>query len=300
MRTHRRHRFQTQCRIYVNVGGNQAEARGGWNVLVMAPAGPANRGSIQATGHEEVTGPANRGSISTIRDIEAICTNGSGGRKAQNKKVKGGVEIIIATPGQLNDLVAANVIDILSSLPIWCTSERCIWPQCTPSPNKYIRVTNFVINIEPKDKIIIFCGRKKRADELSSELVLSGITCTSLHGDREQADREQTLEDIKSDNVWVLCATDVASRGGVCAPIGLDKSRSVVFLSFTRNDWAVASDLIKILKKAEQEVPTRFARWLTGSLPMSEKAKKKLVDGMAAVVVNGKYSAALEPYCRDS
>nr|XP_029712106.1 uncharacterized protein LOC109431153 [Aedes albopictus] len=60
------------------------------------------------------------------------------------------------------------------------------WPQCIPSPNKYMRVMNVVTNIEPKD--IIFCGRKTRADDMSSEL-LSGIYCTSSRGDREQADR---------------------------------------------------------------------------------------------------------------
>lgn len=65
----------------------------------------------------------------------------------------------------------------------------------------HIRVMNFVINIDPKDKVIVYCGRKTRADNLSSELALPGINCTSLHDDREQADLEQTLEGIKSGDV---------------------------------------------------------------------------------------------------
>ncbi|KXJ74300.1 hypothetical protein RP20_CCG013981 [Aedes albopictus] len=143
--------------------------------------------------------------------------------------------------------------------------------------DKYMRVMNFVTNMGPNDKVIIFCGRKTRADDLSSEFVLSGINCTSLHGDREQADREQALEDIKTGEVRVLIATDVASRGldieDISHVVNYDFPRNIeeyvhrvgrtgragrsgVSLSFfTRGDWAVAADLIKILEEADQEVP---------------------------------------------
>ena len=36
-----------------------------------------------------------------------------------------------------------------------------------------------------------------RADDLTSDLILSGFDVQSIHGDREQADREQALEDFK-------------------------------------------------------------------------------------------------------
>ena len=35
----------------------------------------------------------------------------------------------------------------------------------------------------------------------------------SIHGDRDQSDREQALYDLKSGDVNILIATDVASRG---------------------------------------------------------------------------------------
>lgn len=65
----------------------------------------------------------------------------------------------------------------------------------------------------PEDKVIVFVGKKARVDDLSSELALRGISCQSIHGGREQSDREQALEDIKSGEVRILIATDVASRG---------------------------------------------------------------------------------------
>ena len=52
-----------------------------------------------------------------------------------------------------------------------------------------------------------------RADDLASDCILKGIDCQSIHGDRDQHDREQALEDIKSGAVQILIATDVASRG---------------------------------------------------------------------------------------
>lgn len=36
------------------------------------------------------------------------------------------------------------------------------------------------------DKAIIFCGKKARADDLSSEISLKGIAVQCIHGDREQ------------------------------------------------------------------------------------------------------------------
>ena len=40
-----------------------------------------------------------------------------------------------------------------------------------------------------------------------------GISVQCIHGDREQCDREQALEDLKTGLVRILIATDVASRG---------------------------------------------------------------------------------------
>lgn len=73
---------------------------------------------------------------------------------------------------------------------------------------------NFVKNqMDPDEKAIIFCGKKARVDDLSSEFSLEGIACACIHGDRDQSDREQALVDIKDGVVKILIATDVASRG---------------------------------------------------------------------------------------
>ena len=63
------------------------------------------------------------------------------------------------------------------------------------------------------DKLIVFVGRKSTADNLSCDLALKSIPCQCIHGDREQCDREEALEDFKDGSVRILVATDVASRG---------------------------------------------------------------------------------------
>lgn len=71
----------------------------------------------------------------------------------------------------------------------------------------------FVQNMDPEAKAIVFCGKKARADYLSCELSLRDVYCQAIHGDREQCDREQALADITDGTVRILIATDVASRG---------------------------------------------------------------------------------------
>ncbi len=51
------------------------------------------------------------------------------------------------------------------------------------------------------------------ADDIASDLALEGVDCQCIHGDREQMDREQAIEDLKTGAVRILIATDVASRG---------------------------------------------------------------------------------------
>ena len=134
--------------------------------------------------------------------------------------------------------------------------------------------------MEPDDKLIVFVSRKSTADTLSCDLILKNISCQSIHGDREQCDREQALKDFKEDYVKILIATDVASRGidvkDITCVINYDfphnmeeyvhrvgrtgragrTGKSVTFM--TRQDWKHAKELIDILSEGGQNVPTEL------------------------------------------
>lgn len=60
---------------------------------------------------------------------------------------------------------------------------------------------------------LVFCQTKTLVTELTRYLGERGYRADSLHGDKSQAAREQTLRDFRSRRIQILVATDVAARG---------------------------------------------------------------------------------------
>jgi len=63
------------------------------------------------------------------------------------------------------------------------------------------------------DQAIVFTSTKRGADRLASKLYEDGHAAAALHGDMNQSQRNRTLAKMRSGNVRVLVATDVAARG---------------------------------------------------------------------------------------
>ncbi len=63
------------------------------------------------------------------------------------------------------------------------------------------------------ERAIFFTRTKHGADRLARQLEERGVSAVPLHGDRSQAQRERALRNVKSGQVRVLVATDVAARG---------------------------------------------------------------------------------------
>jgi len=60
---------------------------------------------------------------------------------------------------------------------------------------------------------IIFCQTKMEVIELEDKLQKRGFAVASLHGDKQQREREITLKKFRTGETKVLVATDVAARG---------------------------------------------------------------------------------------
>ncbi|MEQ1775161.1 MAG: DEAD/DEAH box helicase [Burkholderiales bacterium] len=60
---------------------------------------------------------------------------------------------------------------------------------------------------------IVFTATKRGADRLASKLYEDGHAAAALHGDMNQSQRNRTIAKVRSGNVRVLVATDVAARG---------------------------------------------------------------------------------------
>lgn len=63
------------------------------------------------------------------------------------------------------------------------------------------------------DKILVFVERKSECGELERFLKKNGVSCVTLHGDKEQADRNDALKGFRDGAYPVMVATSVAARG---------------------------------------------------------------------------------------
>ena len=62
-------------------------------------------------------------------------------------------------------------------------------------------------------QVLVFIGSKDNADSLCKKLNKAGLSTAALHGNKDQADREATLNLFKEHKVNVLIATDLLARG---------------------------------------------------------------------------------------
>ncbi|KAJ8014133.1 hypothetical protein DPEC_G00037090 [Dallia pectoralis] len=278
----------------------------------------------------------------SYKGFKCVCVYGGGDRRAQIRAISAGVDIVIATPGRLNDLQMNELINMRSitylvldeadrmldmgfepqimkilldirpdrqtimTSATWPSGVRRLAKTYLKNPmmvyvgtldlaavntvhqtvlfcqeeEKKAYLFEFVHNMEPDDKVLIFVGKKIMCDDLSSDMCLHGLAVQSLHGDREQCDREEALRDFKESVVRILVATDLASRGldvtDITHVFNFDFPRNIEeyvhrvgrtgragrtgasVTLVTRGDWRMAAELIPILERAGQEVPVEL------------------------------------------
>jgi ATP-dependent RNA helicase DDX41 len=61
--------------------------------------------------------------------------------------------------------------------------------------------------------VIIFCERKGAADDIHEYLLLKGVEAVSIHGGKDQEERNEAIRLFKEGKKDVLIATDVAAKG---------------------------------------------------------------------------------------
>lgn len=63
------------------------------------------------------------------------------------------------------------------------------------------------------DKVLIFGRTKHGMDKLHKQLTTRGFKLGTIHGNKRQSQRQRVLQSFKRDEIQILLATDVASRG---------------------------------------------------------------------------------------
>ncbi|KAK9449917.1 P-loop containing nucleoside triphosphate hydrolase protein [Limtongia smithiae] len=85
-----------------------------------------------------------------------------------------------------------------------------------PEDTKFVRVLELLgelYNSDEDARTLIFVERQDQADQLLKQLMARGYPCMSLHGGKDQLDRDSTIADFKNGVVPILVATSVAARG---------------------------------------------------------------------------------------
>ncbi|MFZ4474649.1 MAG: DEAD/DEAH box helicase [Saprospiraceae bacterium] len=70
-----------------------------------------------------------------------------------------------------------------------------------------------VISENPDTKMLIFVRTKVRAERVLKAMERVGIVCRSIHGDKEQKDRLEVMQQFRDGTLKILVATDVSARG---------------------------------------------------------------------------------------
>ncbi len=63
------------------------------------------------------------------------------------------------------------------------------------------------------DKVLVFGRTKHGIEKLNKELVVRGFKVGAIHGNKRQSQRSRILQSFKANEIQILLATDVASRG---------------------------------------------------------------------------------------
>ncbi|KAL4952366.1 hypothetical protein BDW69DRAFT_185507 [Aspergillus filifer] len=167
---------------------------------------------------------------------------------------------------------------------------------------KFVRLLELLGNLYSTDenedaRSLIFVDRQEAADTLLKELMRKGYPCMSIHGGKDQIDRDSTIEDFKAGIFPVLIATSVAARGldvkqlklvvNYDAPNHLEDyvhragrtgragntGTAVTFLTEEQERYSV--DIAKALKQSGQEVPGPVQSMVDAFLEKVKAGKEK-------------------------
>ncbi|KAJ5995435.1 Pre-mRNA-processing ATP-dependent RNA helicase prp5 [Penicillium waksmanii] len=167
---------------------------------------------------------------------------------------------------------------------------------------KFVRLLEYLGNLYADDqnedaRTLIFVERQESADNLLHELMRKGYPCGSIHGGKDQIDRDSTIEDFKAGIFPVMTATSVAARGldvkqlklvvNYDAPNHLEDyvhragrtgragntGTAVTFLTDTQERYSV--DIAKALKQSGQEIPEPVQKMVDDFLEKVKAGKEK-------------------------
>ncbi|OEK00744.1 RNA helicase [Roseivirga sp. 4D4] len=205
--------------------------------------------------------------------VNTLCIHGGVDQAPQIKQLQKGVDVLVATPGRMFDLVSQGALklsrieilvldeadhmldlgfikdirDLMRHLP---KRRQTLFFSATINPEikklAYSLVTNAIriqispknpvakniehavafvemdhkrfflenmINNDPEKKMLVFVRTKVRAERVKKALERVKLVADTIHSDKLQSEREQTMRRFRKGELKVLIATDVSARG---------------------------------------------------------------------------------------
>lgn len=192
----------------------------------------------------------------------------------QIDKLEDGIDILIATPGRMFDLISQGFVDIsriehlvldeadhmldlgfiediesvkrkltrrhqtlffsatispkIKKLAFSQVRSNAIRIQISPEDPVSKNVSHFVMFVEMDDKrfflqeylkqnsdgkFIIFVRTRVRAERVAKAMATFGIATLTIHGEKDQTNRDQVMQQFRQGEVSILIATDLNARG---------------------------------------------------------------------------------------
>ena len=168
---------------------------------------------------------------------------------------------------------------------------------------KFVRLLELLGNLysEEKnedDRALIFVDRQESADSLLRDLMRKGYPCMSIHGGKDQIDRDSTIDDFKAGVTPIMTATSVAARGldvkqlklvvNYDAPNHLEDyvhragrtgragntGTAVTFVTPDQERYSL--DIAKALRQSGQEVPEELQKLVETFIEKVKSGKEKV------------------------
>nr|CCA14242.1 Os08g0159900 putative [Albugo laibachii Nc14] len=162
--------------------------------------------------------------------------------------------------------------------------------------DKFMRLLQLLGYWYGKGNVLVFVNTQQTCDQIFQDLMKAGYPALSLHGGKDQIDRDYTIDDFKRQVRTLMVATSVAGRGldvkdlvlvvNYHCPNHLEdyvhrvgrtgragrKGTAYTFISPDEEEYAV--DLVNALEHAKQTVPTEL-------VTLAENFKEKVKRGEA-------------------
>lgn len=125
-----------------------------------------------------------------------------------------------ATMPRIMDALAKKTLQ--SPVEITVGGRSVVAPEITQivevreEKEKFHRLLELLGELYDKDedaRTLIFVDRQEKADDLLKDLMRKGYPCMSIHGGKDQIDRDSTIDDFKAGVIPIMIATSVAARG---------------------------------------------------------------------------------------